>query len=47
MRNVLSAMMETSGTQHDDESLTTSFCEAEAIINSRPLTVDSINDPDS
>ena len=47
VRNVLSTMMDISGAQLDDESLTTFFCEAEAIVNSRPLTVDSINDPDS
>ena len=47
VRNVLSVMMASNGAQLDDESLTTFFCEAEAIVNSRPLTVDSINDPDS
>ena len=40
-------MLDTNGAQLDDESLRTFFCEAEAIVNSRPLTVDSINDPDS
>ncbi|KAL9976996.1 hypothetical protein ACROYT_G014351 [Oculina patagonica] len=35
------------GTQLDDESLSTFMCEAEAIINSRPLTVDGLRDPDS
>ena len=39
--------MDTSGAQLDDESLTIFFCEAEAIVNSRPLTVDSVNDPGS
>ena len=34
------------GAQFDDESLRTFFCEAEAIVNSRPLIVD-ISDPDS
>ena len=47
VRNVLSAMLDTNGAQLDDESLVTFFCEAEAIVNSRPLTVESINDPDS
>jgi hypothetical protein len=47
VRNVLSAMLDTSGAQLDDESLATFFCEAEAIVNSRPLNVDTINDPDS
>jgi hypothetical protein len=47
VRNVLSTMLDTNGAQLDDESLRTFFCEAEAIVNSRPLTVDSINDPDS
>ena len=47
VRNVLSAILERNGTQLNDEALTTFMCEAEAIVNSRPLTVDSINDPTS
>ena len=47
VRNVLSVMLDTNGAQLDDESLVTFFCEAEAIVNSRPLNVKSINDPDS
>ena len=46
VRNVLSAMLDAHGAQLDDESLRTFFCEAMAVINSRPLTVDSISDPD-
>ena len=47
VRNVLSAILERNGSQLNDEALTTFMCEAEAIVNSRPLTVDSINDPKS
>ena len=44
-RNVLNALLEKNGAQLDDEALRTLFCEAEAIVNSRPLTVDSLVDP--
>ena len=47
VRNVFSAILERNGSQLNDEALTTFMCEAEAIVNSRPLTVDSINDPKS
>jgi hypothetical protein len=47
VRNVLSGMLDTTGAQLDDESLRTLFCEVEAIVYSRPLTIDSMNDPDS
>ena len=46
VRNVLSVLLENNGNQLDDESLSTFMCEAEAIINSRPLTVDGLADPD-
>ena len=47
VRSVLSAILEKNGTQLDDESLRTYLCECEAIINSRPLTVNNLNDPGS
>ena len=47
VRNVLDALLRNNGAQLDDESLRTLMCEAEAIVNGRPLTVDSLNDPDS
>ena len=45
VRNVLSVLLENNGNQLDDESLSRFMCEAEAIINSRPLTVDGLADP--
>ena len=45
VRNVLAALLQSNGSQLNDESLRTLLCEAEAIVNSRPLTVDSLNDP--
>ena len=45
--NVQSVLLGTNGNQLDDESLSTFMCEAEAIVNSRPLTVDGLADPDS
>ena len=47
VRSVLQALLASNGQQLDEESLTTFMCEGEAIVNSRPLTVDSLNDPDS
>ena len=47
VRNVLSAILERNGAPLNDEALTTFVCEAEAVVNSRPLFVDSINDPKS
>ncbi|KAK6195425.1 hypothetical protein SNE40_000861 [Patella caerulea] len=47
VRNVLSGILEANGTQLDEESLQTFMCEAEAIVNSRPLTVESMSNPDS
>ncbi|CAB4033304.1 Hypothetical predicted protein, partial [Paramuricea clavata] len=44
---VSKCIADTTGAQLDDESLRTLFCEVEAIVNSHPLTVDSMNDPDS
>ena len=45
VRNVLLAPMRNHGTQLDDESLRTLMCEAAAIVNSRPLSVQNVNDP--
>lgn len=47
VRSVLSAILENNGAQLDDESLRTYLCECEAIINSPPLTVNNLSDPDS
>lgn len=44
IRSVLSALMLQSGTQLDDECLRTLMCEVTAVINSRPLTTDNLND---
>ena len=38
-RNVLSSLLQKNGMQLDDESRRILMCEAEAIVNSRPLTV--------
>ena len=43
--NVLSAILERNGAQLNDQALTTFMCETEAVVNSRLLSVDSINDP--
>lgn len=47
VRNVLSSLLQTNGSQLNNEVLQTFICEAEAIVNSRPLTIDSLNDPTS
>ena len=47
VRSVLSSLLNNNRRQLDDESLRTLMCEAEAIVNSRPLTVTQISDPDS
>lgn len=38
VRSVLSALLEKNGHQMNDEALRTFMCEAEAVVNSRPLT---------
>jgi len=43
VRNILSVILCQHGTQLDDDSLQTFMVEAESIVNSRPLTLDSIN----
>ena len=45
VRSIMSSLLDHHGAQLDDESLQTFMVEAEAIANSRPLTVDSLNSP--
>ena len=47
VRNVLSALLDRNGTQLNDEALQTFMCEAEAVVNSRPLTSNNVAAPDS
>ena len=47
VRTVLSALLESNGQQMNDEALRTFMCEAEAVVNSRPLTAESITSPGS
>ncbi|XP_048020447.1 uncharacterized protein LOC125251470 [Megalobrama amblycephala] len=47
VRNVLRSTLSLSSDRLDDASLRTFFYEAMAIVNSRPLTVDNLNDPNS
>ena len=42
-RSILSALLITHGKSLDDESLRTLMAEAEAVVNSRPLTVETIS----
>ena len=44
---ILSSLMQTRGRSLDEESLATLMVETEGILNSRPLTTDSISDPTS
>lgn len=46
VRSILGVILSQHGTQLDEESLRTYFCEITAIINGRPLTLAHINDPD-
>ena len=46
VKSVMSAILHKNGSQLDDESLRTVLCEAEAIVNSRPLMVNTLSDPD-
>ena len=45
VKNVLVALMKHANSRLDSSSLRTLFYEAMAIVNSRPLTVDNLNDP--
>ena len=47
VRNVFSSLLQHNSKQLDDESLRTFMCEAETIVNGRPLTVNQLTDPDS
>ena len=42
LRSVLSSLLEKNGQQMNGEALRTFMCEAEAVINSRPLTTESL-----
>ena len=45
VRSILSSLLQDFGLQLDDEALRTLFCEAMAIVNSRPLSVSNLHDP--
>ncbi|XP_060601271.1 uncharacterized protein LOC132754629 [Ruditapes philippinarum] len=45
VRNILSGLLHNFGGQLDDEALRTFACEVTAIVNSRPLSVENLNDP--
>ncbi|KAK3085303.1 hypothetical protein FSP39_001304 [Pinctada imbricata] len=45
VRSALSSIMQDFGSQLDDETLRTFFSEAMAIVNSRPLSIATLNDP--
>ncbi|XP_066928731.1 uncharacterized protein [Clytia hemisphaerica] len=45
IRAVLDGILQTHSSSFNDESLRTLLCEAECIINSRPLSVENIGDP--
>ena len=45
VRNILNALLKTNSSQLDDDSLRTLMYEVSAIVNSRPLTTDNVNDP--
>ena len=44
-RNILNVFLDQHGSQLSDEALSTFMYEAANIVNSRPLTVDTLNDP--
>jgi len=43
--NVIAALLKQHGHSLDDESLQTLLCEAEAVVNSRPLTTEILSGP--
>ena len=47
VRSVLSSILKILASRLDEESLRTLFVEVEAIVNSRPLTVESLTDENS
>ena len=47
VRSVLSALLEKNGHQMNDEALRTFMCEAEAVVNSRPLTAEGTTSSDT
>ena len=47
VRNVLSALLEKNGHQMNDEALRTFMCQAEAVVNSRPLTAEVTTSSDT
>lgn len=47
VQSVLTGLLQSHGSQLDDESLRTLMTEAEAIVKSPPLTTDDLADPDS
>lgn len=47
VRSILTTLLCNFGRQLDDEALRTFICEVTAIVNSRPLTVENVNDPQS
>ena len=47
IRAILNSLLRDNSTKLDDESLQTLLCEAECIVNSRPLTTDNLGDPTS
>ena len=47
IRSVLPALLERNGSQLYDKALRTFTCEAEAVVNSRPLTIENLSDPEA
>jgi len=45
VRNVMNCLIREHSSYLDDETLRTFLCEAEATVNSRPLTVETLSDP--
>ncbi|XP_031551078.1 uncharacterized protein LOC116288432 [Actinia tenebrosa] len=45
IRNVMNGLLRGHGARIDEETLRTFLCEAEATVNSRPLTVETLSDP--